>query len=71
MKSVIETVDMALADAARAEAAMLSGELRLTLRTEPALALSCFGSALPEAAPVQHDGARLAGFFRSLSSRAA
>lgn len=71
MKSFIETVNMALADAARAEAATFSGELRPTLRTDPARALSRFRTALPEAAPVQHDGARLAGFFRSISSRAA
>ena len=71
MTSFIETVNMALADAARAEAATLSNELRRTLRTDPARALSRSTSALPEAALVQHDGARLASFFRSISSRAA
>ena len=71
MTSFIETVNMALADAALAEAAMLGSELRRTLRTDPAGALSRSTGELPEGAPVQDDGARLASFIRSLSSRAA
>lgn len=53
MKRFIVTVSTALADAGRAESEMRDGELRRALRSDPALALSRFTTALPERAPLR------------------